>query len=394
MILYIIYNADLLEIPDNEAKEDAVGYVDDIAMIATGENFNETTANLRYMMTKNQGGMQWSRDHNSRFEVTKSVVMHFTRKTRKDPEDNHRRIPVEAPDLILENQIVKEVNCFKYLGIQIDAQLRWKEQAQRATANATKWLLQFRHLTRPTTGIKSKLMRQMYLAVALPKITYGTDVWYTPPSKPAGATKNMGSVGALRNLQKTQRIASIAITGTLRTAPTDLLDAHAGLLPMDLALKKVCHRAITRMLTLPEAHPLHRPIQQAQRNPPTKHLSPINSLLKTFRMEEVELETITPISSNGNAPSQYTTKIAKTREDSILYESQDTADYKIFSDGSGHDDGIGAAAILYRKGRATPVKSLKIYLGSPTKHNTFEAEVMAEPDHQRISRALAEPAVT
>ena len=93
-------------------------------------------------------------------------------------------------------------------------------------------------------------------------------------------------------------------------------------------------------------------------------------------LHEVELETITPISRNVNAPSQYTTKIAKTREDSILYESQDTADYKIFSDGSGHDDGIGAAAILYRKGWATPVKSLKIYLGPPTKHNMFEAEVI------------------
>ena len=93
-------------------------------------------------------------------------------------------------------------------------------------------------------------------------------------------------------------------------------------------------------------------------------------------MEEVELETITPISRNVNAPSQYTMKIAKTREDSILYESQDTADYKIFSDGSGHDDGLGAAAILYRKGRARPVKSLKIYLGPLTKHNAFKAEVV------------------
>ena len=48
-----------------------------------------------------------------------------------------------------------------------------------------------------------KLMRQLYLAVALPKITYGIDVWYTPPSKPIGVTKNSGSVCALRNLQKT-----------------------------------------------------------------------------------------------------------------------------------------------------------------------------------------------
>jgi hypothetical protein len=154
MILYIIYNADLLEIPDNEISEDAIGYVDDIALIATGKNFEETTAILRYMMTKDQGGLRWSREHNSQFEVTKSVVMHFTRRSRRDPDDDHRCIPVENSDLVLENQIIKEVDCFKYLGIQIDAQLRWKEQTQRATANATKWLLQFCRLTRPTTGVK------------------------------------------------------------------------------------------------------------------------------------------------------------------------------------------------------------------------------------------------
>ena len=46
MLLYIIYNADLLEIPDDENQEDAIGYVDDIALIATGNSFEETTTKL------------------------------------------------------------------------------------------------------------------------------------------------------------------------------------------------------------------------------------------------------------------------------------------------------------------------------------------------------------
>jgi hypothetical protein len=33
MILYIIYNADILEIIGNTEKEDAIGYVDDVALI-------------------------------------------------------------------------------------------------------------------------------------------------------------------------------------------------------------------------------------------------------------------------------------------------------------------------------------------------------------------------
>ena len=43
MILYIIYNTDLLEIPGDETREDAISYVDDIAIIATGSIFEETT---------------------------------------------------------------------------------------------------------------------------------------------------------------------------------------------------------------------------------------------------------------------------------------------------------------------------------------------------------------
>ena len=171
---------------------------------------------------------------------------------------------MERPKLMLEGQEVEEVECYKYLGVQIDSQLRWKEQAQQATANATKWLLQYWRLTRPSMGVNPKLMQQLYIAMVLPKITYGLDIWYTPPTKPIGYTKNTGSVGILQNLQKAQRIATTAITGTLRSAPTDLLDTHAGPLPMELVLIKACHRAMTHMLTLPNSHPLHNTIMKAK----------------------------------------------------------------------------------------------------------------------------------
>ena len=281
---------------------------------------------------------------------------------------------METPILTLEGLAVKQTECYKYLGIQIDSQLRWKEQAQRATANATKWIMQYRRLTKVNSGVSSKLMRQLYLAVALPKITYGLDVWYTPPTKPAGYTKNIGSVGILRNLQKVQRLATTAITGTLRSTPTDLIDAHAGIFPIELALIKACHRAIVRILTLPDSHPLHQVTKQAKRHPPTKHPSPIDQLIKIFALHNKKLETIDSTSYRPMEIRKYTTTIEKSREDSISVEKLDNADYKIYSDGSGHDNQIGAAAILFKKGRAQPLRSLKKFLGPKTKHNTYEAE--------------------
>ena len=186
MILYIIYNADLLNLPDDLQNEDAMGHVDDIALLAIGKDFEETTLCLKNMMTKEEGSLQLSREHNSRFKVNKSTILHLTRRTAADPDLAHGHIPLEKPALELEGAIVQEAECYKYLGIQIDAKLRWKEQTQRAVANATKWLLQFRRLTKTSTGVNAKLMRQLYLAVTIPKITYGIDIWYSPPTKPIG----------------------------------------------------------------------------------------------------------------------------------------------------------------------------------------------------------------
>ena len=143
MILYIFYNADILGIPNITTNEDAMGYVDDINFIVIAKNFQETTKIIRDMMTRQDGGHQWSITHNSLFGVPKSAITHYSRRTIKDPNSDNQLIPLPRPALILDSQTVQETNQFKYLGIIIDAQLRWKEQVQQATANATKWILQF-----------------------------------------------------------------------------------------------------------------------------------------------------------------------------------------------------------------------------------------------------------
>ena len=376
MILYILYNADLLEIIGNKEKEDSLGFVDDIMLMAIGEDLHETMNWLEMLMTKEERGLQWSKDHNSRFETSKSAVLHTTRRSQPDPENDGKRIPLDRPALVVNGQIIQEVESFKYLGVTIDNQLRWNEQAQRASANATKWLLQFRRLTKPSTGVGSKLMRQLYLAVALPKITYGIDIWYSPPTKPIGAAKSTGSVGTLRSLQKLQRMATLAITGALRSTPTDLLDAHAGVLPMELALLKTCHRAAVRMLTLPRSHPLHRTVRNAKTAPPHSHLGSVDNLIKLFQLSNVEMETISPVTDDPSLPLHHKITIPESREESIKIEKSDKADFKIFTDGSSYEGGVGAAAVMYRKGFPCPVRQLKAHLGDSSKHNSYEAETV------------------
>ena len=80
MLLYILYNTDLLEIPTNTEKKDAIGYVDDTTLLAIAESFEGTTKILEKMMTREEGGIQWSNNYNSRFEVYKLAIAHFSRK--------------------------------------------------------------------------------------------------------------------------------------------------------------------------------------------------------------------------------------------------------------------------------------------------------------------------
>ncbi|KAF9546883.1 hypothetical protein CPC08DRAFT_615544, partial [Agrocybe pediades] len=80
--------------------------------------------------------------------------------------------------------------------------------------------------------------------------------WYTPPHKTLGKKKNSGSVTALRLMAKIQRMATIAITGALRSTATDTLEAHANIPPVAVMFRYICRRALIRMCTIDEPHPI------------------------------------------------------------------------------------------------------------------------------------------
>jgi len=235
MIIYILYNADLLIILEDK-DEDAIGYVDDAILIAIGNTFQETVEKLKEMMEREGGGFEWSSEHNSRFEITKVAVMHLSQGSGQKEDGTKIKLHELAPPLTLCGTTIEAVKSYKYLGVLIDPELRWKAQTMRAIEKATKWVLLFKRLTKPSTGVRLKLMRQLYLAVGVPKMTYALDVWYTPPHKGIGKKRNSGSVTALRQMSKIQRIATIAITGALRSTATDTLDAHANIPPTAVML--------------------------------------------------------------------------------------------------------------------------------------------------------------
>jgi ribonuclease HI len=147
---------------------------------------------------------------------------------------------------------------------------------------------------------------------------------------------------------------------------------------MELATQKICHRAAVRLLTLPNTHPLYRSTKSAKRSPPTKHPSSIDNLIRTFQLPKTKLETISPTTEDPHHSPRFFTEISDLREQSIINEKTDKADFKIFTDGSDHDGGVGAAAVMYKMGQPHPVAHVKTFLGSSSEHNNYEAEVVGE----------------
>jgi hypothetical protein len=122
MLLYLFYNADLLDI-SRYAHEAALGYVDDTILYAEGDNFNNTNASLTDMMTREGGCIEWAQDHNSKFETSKFALIGFTRRRQQIP-GGRTTAQQTRQALQLNNVTIEPSSSHKFLGVIFDQELR------------------------------------------------------------------------------------------------------------------------------------------------------------------------------------------------------------------------------------------------------------------------------
>ena len=99
---------------------------------------------------------------------------------------------------------------------------------------------------------------------------------------------------AMSKLTSTQRAGTLAITGCLKSMLTDLLDVHAGMLPVHLKIDKHCHRAAIHIATLPPAHSLHKPAKKCAARNVKRHKFLLHKLMNVYNVSPKELECIRP----------------------------------------------------------------------------------------------------
>jgi ribonuclease HI len=368
MGLYLFYNADLLSIPA-EPNQLAIAYVDDVILYASGSTFEETHTILEEMMTKENGAIEWSKDHNSPLEFSKLALIDFSHQNCQSRQTR--------PDLKLPHGAITPQRSAKYLGVILDQHLSWAPQRAYTIEKGTKWTSQIKHIARPGWGITPKYARKLYIGTALPKVLYGAEVWYTPtPEKirKAGG-KLRGSVKVTAKLASTQRAGALAITGGLRTSPTDTLDALANLLPFETVIDKWCYRAALRLAALHDKHPLRKPIKRCTRSRVKKHRSPLHLLLRVLETDARHIGTKALATYNPAKPERrpFEVRIPKSKESSKREALAASEEIQVFTDGSVINGKVGAAAVLTRPGKNH--RLLHYHLGNESEYTIYDAEL-------------------
>ncbi|CCA75678.1 hypothetical protein PIIN_09668 [Serendipita indica DSM 11827] len=376
MILYLFYIAPLLEIA-NSKDQLTLGFVDDSTLIAIGQNFHDMHLGLKDMMEREGGVLDWSRSHHSPLENNKLGLVDFTMSSEKCKGSHPLVLEAKDSNGRMSTVTIQPTDSCKLLGVVIDQSLRWNKHQELVHTRAVKWTSLFSHIHRAFHGLPIRSGRQLFNSVAIPCITYATDIWYTPLYTKPDSARQMGSIAITKKLQAVQRRAAISITGAIRTTAGDTLDAHLNMLPIKETLRLTCQKAAAQQASLPATHPLSKFVKRASRGLLQRHNAPLHRIFHSIDSKVDDLKTITPASCNPNATNPFTISIEESRMLAKEVDNNSNGNNErvvVYTDGSGMEGIIGAGAVLYRD--RVRIRSARFLLGEDTEHTVHEGELV------------------
>ena len=146
MILYIIYDSDLVETAKGKHKL-TLAFVDNTAFLAIRKMFQEMHSILKDMLERRRGGFKWSTEHNSHFEPSKFALMDFSLNRSK-----------ERPPMTIRGAIVTPSPTHKFLGVILNQELRWREHTAYAIAKGACYTMLICHISKSAQGVPTKLV--------------------------------------------------------------------------------------------------------------------------------------------------------------------------------------------------------------------------------------------
>jgi ribonuclease HI len=345
-ILYLIYNADLVEGCEGVKTS---GWVDDVAFIVIGKDEHETISKLQKAC---QYADAWAARHASVFDPKKYALIHFV-----NPESGGE----EHTPLVLQGTTVQATTTAeRYLGVWLDPGLTFQHHRQQMLAKAGVSLQALRGLTGSTWGASLSAMRAIYQAVMIPQMLFGAAAWHSP------LTSTLRERSYVKQFANIQSRAACLMSGAFKTTAREALDIELHLLPMQQQLDRLVQLAAIRIRTgpayaVPKTMLVERGHMQKQRGGYT----PMEA--QTWKKGGCLTTPLGPLASTWESRKAYIqapwTKPPRVyieeRERAINTHKRTTeqlyAPARLYTDGSGYQGGIGAAvypAYPYRRNEA------------------------------------------
>ena len=245
-LLYMYYNADLLEIaPQHQGIR--LGFIDDIAYGIQG---NSGRANVRKLKLILNEAEVWRKKHGAQFEPSKYVLIHFTRNKTSE----------SMASITINGTKIEPSREVKYLDVIFDQKLLFHSHLQHVIKKGTNATMALFSIAKRSWGAPYKYIRQLFQAVIAPIIDYAAPIWHRP--KQDGSTAGFAHIWKLSGIQ---RLAMKAILGCYRTTPTAAMEIESGLQPVWIRLQTKVLLAITRMQSLSTNHPIQQWLLNALR---------------------------------------------------------------------------------------------------------------------------------
>ncbi|KAJ8976491.1 hypothetical protein NQ317_018435 [Molorchus minor] len=157
----------------------------------------------------------------------KTVIVPFTRKRKLDG--------------LIQPSIMGETIAFseevKYLGVTLDKTMTWNSHLDKVIHKAKMSFWTCRRICGKSWGIGPQQMYWIYTTIIRPMIAYGSIVWWSKGLQRTARTKLSGL----------QRLASLAITGALRTTPSAAMEILLDLPPLHIFMEREARWATYRL---------------------------------------------------------------------------------------------------------------------------------------------------
>ena len=286
-------------------------------------------------------------------DPTKYQLIHFSQSDCDTPLD----LPgLEAP--------IKAMDAVKYLGIYFDRKLSWEAQLEHIKEKTSHRLKAISSLGSSTWGIGIKELRHIYVACILPLATYGASAWVPYDSHNSGTIQRFRNVA--KKLKRIQNQAGKAISGGYLRVAGEAYNIKLDLLPIDLYVKLAATRSALRLLTTPTIRGSERTSDSPLGKLSTKIEQQIGASISNLEMRKPYLCApwkILPLSF-----------IAQNDIHAVIEHEKllaDTPALNFYTDGSGIDENIGAAAVNLDIGAIR-----RRYVGKMPDYTVYSGEIV------------------